>query len=260
VDAHPSLPLDDLVVATPERVAFTYTPAGIGTRFVAQLVDLVLLGVIAAAALIALLALAQVVPAAGDAVLIAIVIGAFVLLWGYFAVLEGLWSGQTPGKRLMRLRVVGVRGEPVTFTQAAIRNVIRIVDFLPSSYALGAVVMFISARSQRLGDMAAGTVVVRERKAIGLRELLAMTERAETPVPTTPATPAAGVRVPPRLTPELRRFVHAYAGRRDQLLPAQRERLAAQAEPGLRAALPEVVAERGALAALDALADDVLNS
>jgi uncharacterized RDD family membrane protein YckC len=244
-----------MVVATPERVAFTYTPAGLGTRCLAQLVDVVLLGVIAAAVGIVLAVLVHLVPAAVDAVLVVATIAVFGLLWGYFAVLEGVWSGQTPGKRLLRLRVVGLRGEPVTFPQAAIRNLLRIVDFLPMYYALGVIAIFVSSRSQRLGDLAAGTVVIRERKAIGLRELLAMTERAEAAAAPAPSSPRPAGGISPRLEPGLRRFVIAYAARRDQLPYAQRERLATEAEPALRAALPAVVSERGALAALDALAD-----
>jgi uncharacterized RDD family membrane protein YckC len=244
-----------MVVATPERVAFTYTPAGLGTRCLAQLVDVVLLAAIAAAIGIALGILVQLVPVAADVVLIVATIAVFALLWGYFAVLEGVWSGQTPGKRLLRLRVVGVRGEPVTFTQAAIRNLLRIVDFLPLYYALGVIVIFASSRSQRLGDLAAGTVVIRERKAIGLRELLAMTARAEAAASPVSSSPRPTGGITPRLEPGLRRFVIAYAARRDQLPHGQRERLAAEAEPALRAALPAIVSERGALAALDALAD-----
>ena len=81
------------------------------------------------------------------------------VLFGYFPVAELLTSGQTFGKRLVRLRVVGDRGEPITVSQAVIRNLVRIVDILPPMYGIGVVAVFAGGRGKRLGDYAAGTVV-----------------------------------------------------------------------------------------------------
>jgi uncharacterized RDD family membrane protein YckC len=89
--------------------------------------------------------------------------GAFLLFWGYYLIFEWLWAGRTPGKRLVRIRVVDMNGTPIGFTQSLIRNLIRIVDFLPSAYGVGLVAMFSNARARRLGDFAAGTLVVKER-------------------------------------------------------------------------------------------------
>lgn len=255
--------MGDLVVTTPERVSFSYTTAGLGTRFLAQVVDLLVLAIVAAAGGWVLLELALMLPGS-DLPVILLIFFAFTLIWGYFVALEAIWSGQTPGKRLLRLRVVGLRGEPITFSQAAVRNVLRPVDFLPLYYGVGVIAIFASARSQRLGDMAAGTLVVRERQAIGLRRLLAMVADAERleQARAASARPAGAPAAParrwtPAMDPALRRFVQAYAGRRTQLPPARRQELAASVEPALRAAVPHLVADRGAQSALDALADEL---
>ena len=253
--------MGDLVVTTPERVSFSYTTAGLGTRFVAQAVDLFLLAIVAAAGGVVLFQLATVLPGS-DLPLILLIFFAFSLLWGYFVALEAIWSGQTPGKRLLRLRVVGLRGEPITLSQAAVRNLLRPVDFLPVYYGVGIITIFASTRSQRLGDMAAGTVVVRERQAIGLRQLLALASDAERQEQARWATMrAAGISTPrrwaPQMEPALRRFIQAYAGRRAQLPPDRRRQLAAGVEPALRAAAPQLVASHGALSTLDLLADEL---
>jgi hypothetical protein len=94
----------------------------------------------------------------------------FTLFFGYFTIFETLWSGQTPGKRWLRLRVIQEDGRPLTFFSALSRNVIRGADMMPSFilfpfYSIGIVSVFASKRSQRLGDLVAGTVVVKERSA-----------------------------------------------------------------------------------------------
>ena len=76
-----------------------------------------------------------------------------------------IWNGQTPGKRVAGIRVLTTRGEPVTLVHALVRNLMRLVDILPTSYMVGAICILVTRRSQRLGDLAAGTVVVRERHA-----------------------------------------------------------------------------------------------
>jgi uncharacterized RDD family membrane protein YckC len=95
----------------------------------------------------------------------------FALLWGYYIFFEMLWNGQTPGKRLVGLRVLRSDGTPITLTESIIRNLVRFVDFLPLFYGLGVVVMFVNAQSRRLGDLAAGTLVVRDRADLTLDNL-----------------------------------------------------------------------------------------
>jgi uncharacterized RDD family membrane protein YckC len=257
---------DDLVISTPERVAFQYEIAGIGSRFLAQIIDSLIISVILIAITILAAALGGVFGSGELAILVEVILG-FILLAGYFLVSEAAWNGQTLGKRSARLRVVGDHGEPLTIAQAAIRNLVRIVDFLPFFYGIGMLTLFINGRGKRLGDFAAGTLVVRDRERISLYDLAgtaAGAAAAPTPVPSiwsTPSTASAGTRPAPAagelpvVEPGLRRLVVAYAARREELPVARREALAQSAEPALRRALPGVVATAGPLAALDQLAE-----
>src|SRR5438034_8095434 len=166
-----SQPLSDseLVVATPERVSFDYQVAGLATRGIAQAVDLLILAFVLAGVYVAAIA----VGAFGlDAVayLIAI-LGTLVVVFGYHWTCEAFWSGQTVGKKVFRLRAVGDRGEPMTFGQAGIRNIVRLVDFLPYAYGIGLVVLFVNGRGKRLGDLAAGTIVVKDSDSVALWQL-----------------------------------------------------------------------------------------
>lgn len=262
---HQPLPDSDLVVATPERVSFDYQVAGLGTRAVAQLVDLLIVaGILAAVYFVALAA--ELASSDTLATLIA-VLGSFVVIFGYFWVSESLWSGQTIGKKVFRLRAVGDRGEPLTFMQAGIRNIVRIVDFLPYAYGIGLVVLFANGKGKRLGDLAAGTVVVKDSDHVRLWQL-----PGGRPAPPVLAGPVVPAPIPPqaasaylpvtmaeltlrRLDPELRRLVSSYARRRPQLSVQVRAGLADKLQPSLRSAVPEVFAEWGPLAALDHLAD-----
>jgi uncharacterized RDD family membrane protein YckC len=254
----------DLVVATPERVSFDYQVAGLGTRAIAQVLDLlivvgVLVGVylfaFAVGALTNLTALEGIIQ----------ILGGFVVVFGYFWVSEAIWSGQTLGKKAFRLRAVGDRGEPLTFIQAGIRNVVRIIDFLPYGYGVGMVVMFANGKGKRLGDLAAGTIVVKDSDSVGLWQLRGAppppppppppNQLTRAPVPS-PYTPASAAELTlRRLDPELRRFVASYARRRPELSLELRVQLASSVQPSLRAALPDVFAQAGPLAALDHLAD-----
>jgi uncharacterized RDD family membrane protein YckC len=261
---HPPDASDDLVISTPERVAFQYEIAGIGSRFLAQILDSLVISVILIAITILAASLGGLTGSGELALLIEVILG-FVLLAGYFLVSEAVWNGQTLGKRAARLRVVGDHGEPLTLGQAAIRNLVRIVDFLPFFYAIGMVTLFINGRGKRLGDFAAGTLVVRDRERVSLYDLSsAPTGAVAAPAPApsiwatptaTPATSTAPTGEPSALDPSLRRLVVAYAARREALPVARREALAQSAEPALRRALPDVVATAGPLAALDQLAE-----
>ncbi|MDQ2806832.1 MAG: RDD family protein [Chloroflexota bacterium] len=168
-------------IATPELVEFGYEVAGVGSRFIAALLDTALIGVIylliqLAAAVIAS---TSVLNSQGTGfnylVLGVLTVLGFVVLWGYYVFFETLWNGQTPGKRLTHLRVVRAAGSPITFWEVLIRNLVRIVDFLPLGYGIGVLTMFVNGRSRRLGDFAAGTLVVREGSAVTLPQLLART-------------------------------------------------------------------------------------
>ncbi|MDQ6883641.1 MAG: RDD family protein [Candidatus Dormibacteraeota bacterium] len=264
---------DDLVIATPERVAFEYEIAGIGSRFLAQLVDGLILFAIAVVILIGAIAIGVIFNSAQVAILFGLILG-FILFAGYFLISEAAMSGQTLGKRAARLRVVGDRGQPITVGQAATRNLIRIVDFLPVFYGIGIITLFVNGRGKRLGDFAAGTLVVRDRQRISLHDLASAPSTPPAAADASPGAPAPPPSIwaqpgeTPSVTaigpssgeaggvdPALRRLVVAYAARREELPVARRQALADSAEPALRRALPELVATHGPLAALDQLAE-----
>jgi len=257
----------ELVVATPERVSFDYKVAGLATRGIAQLIDLLILSGV----LLGLYFTAIAIGAAGAdsiAYLVA-ALGSFVIIFGYFWACEAFWSGQTVGKRVFRLRAVGDRGEPMTFVQAGIRNVIRIVDFLPYGYGVGLVTLFVNGRGKRLGDLAAGTIVVKDSEFVQLWQLPGgMPPPPPPPSPPGGPPPPAIAPAPPayapaspaemelrRLDPDLRRFVASYARRRYELPPDLRAQLAGQLMGRLATAAPDVFKNFGPLAALDYLAD-----
>jgi len=179
---------EGLFIATPERVSLAYQLSGLGSRSVAQLIDVLLLTVALVALLLAISA-ARLGSLLGN-LLTALLV--FAILNGYFVFFEGLWSGQTPGKRVMRLRVVSEAGQPITFEQSLTRNLVRNFDFIPFGYGIGLVALFANGRGKRLGDLAAGTVVVRERPGVSLGSLVAMSRQALA-AQATAKVPEAGV-------------------------------------------------------------------
>ncbi|HVH63069.1 MAG TPA: RDD family protein [Candidatus Dormibacteraeota bacterium] len=248
------LPDTDLVVATPERVSFEYQVAGLGTRAVAQMLDLLIVFGILAAVYFAALAFSAV--GSDTAGYLIALIGSFVVLFGYFWTSEALWSGQTVGKKVFRLRAVGDRGEPMTFIQAAIRNVVRLIDFLPYAYGIGLVVLFANGKGKRLGDLAAGTVVVKDSDYVWLWQLRGSQpiQQSQLPAPQ-PAPATADELVLRRIDPDLRRFVASYARRRGEISVELRAQLAGSVQGSLQSAVPDVFQQGGPLAALDYLAD-----
>ncbi len=156
-----------LTIETPEQVALDFTLASVGSRFLALALDtLVQASAIAAVILVAVAVLVATGVAwrgIGVWVEAAALLTLFTLYYGYFGVFEALWSGQTPGKRVVGLRVLSVTGRPVSVSEAVLRNVVRVADQLPGIYAVGILFVLVTGRNQRLGDLAAGTVVVHER-------------------------------------------------------------------------------------------------
>ena len=157
--------LDDRVtISTPEGIEIDIVLAGLGSRFLATMLDTL----IQTAAIIALtLVIAAAANTSGDGSsgwgVAGTILVAFLVLFGYHVLFETLGSGRTPGKRSAGIRVVRQDGGPIGFLASVIRNTIRLVDFLPALYGVGIVAIVASARNQRLGDMAAGTLVVREQ-------------------------------------------------------------------------------------------------
>jgi uncharacterized RDD family membrane protein YckC len=173
---------DELVIETPERVELHYVLANVGNRFLAAAID----HLIQASAIVIVLVIAgafsdwRLFSSMGVWAAALTVLAIFAIYWGYFVAFETLWSGQTPGKRIMRLRVVREDGRPVRFFEVFVRNLLRVaIDFQPlPSYAIGVVSIIFSARSKRVGDFVAGTVVVKERatEAPSLDEIIKVSE------------------------------------------------------------------------------------
>ena len=161
-----------LVIETPERVPLHFALASIGNRFIACAID----HTIQIVSLIVLIVLFAFISDAADlgnqflstpkwvkALLVVIV---FVVWDGYFVLFEWLWRGQTPGKRWLKLRVIREDGRPISFFEAIVRNLLRLFDIQPAIfYSVGLISVFSTDRDQRVGDLVAGTVVVREREA-----------------------------------------------------------------------------------------------
>lgn len=188
------MPIEEtLNIDTPENVSFDYEIAGIGSRFTAAFIDTF---IIVALQVLTYLVILFVVMRTNSAVTVENVgtfgawaialIGliAFLLLWGYYIFFEMLWNGQTPGKRIINLRVIRTDGTSITLTESVIRNLVRLADFLPAFYGIGTVAIFINRQTRRLGDLAAGTLVVREKtQQVTLTDLAALHKAAQPQTP-----------------------------------------------------------------------------
>ncbi len=159
---------DRLRIETPEGVDLEVTLAGLGSRTGACFLD----SLIISAALVVLLIGASMLGALGDDgsfdVLLLIfglvAVGSLVLTFGYYLLFETLNGGRTPGKAAFGIRVLRMDGAPLGFGAVAIRNLLRFIDILPGFYAVGIIALITSNRNQRLGDLAAGTVVIRDQR------------------------------------------------------------------------------------------------
>jgi len=223
-------------VATGESVAFSYELAGLGSRFFAVFIDLTIQISVVIAVAFGLVWLATILPNApksspGVDKVASAIVGAvfyfalFMLFDGYFILFEWLWEGRTPGKRALGIRVVRDGGFPLDFTSAVIRNVIRIVEFAFGFYAVSALATLLSPQNRRLGDMAAGTIVVRDLRYERARSLGGRELQREDPV----------VR---DLAPAQRSLIRSYAERRSVLTLQARTSLAASIAAGVRPKLP----------------------
>lgn len=157
---------DRLTIDTPEGVPLELTLAGLGSRFASALLDYLFQAIILVALLVVLGYGAGIDPGASGVAAALWAVGFFVIFWGYDVAFEVLNSGRTPGKALNGLRVVRESGAPVTFGTSAVRNVIRIIDILPGTYLVGMVSIVVTGRNQRVGDLAAGTLVIREPRRL----------------------------------------------------------------------------------------------
>jgi uncharacterized membrane protein SpoIIM required for sporulation/uncharacterized RDD family membrane protein YckC len=158
-------------VETPEQVVLSYTLAGVGARAAAAIVDFFAIGAIIAGVFFLIYTLAKAAPQTdhtpdetGGWVVAIVYLFVFAVQWGYYVLFEALWDGQTPGKKLLHIRVVQDGGYSVSFGASAIRNIARIIDMQPGLiYGVGVVSASLTKSGKRLGDMMAGTFVVQER-------------------------------------------------------------------------------------------------
>jgi uncharacterized RDD family membrane protein YckC len=168
MDVGSDLSSDQLSIETPELVAIELPLAGIGSRFIALLVDyliwgagMVLVYFLAFLLLPALYIFNRISAQWAEAIVIFVF---FLLNWGYFTLFEAFWNGRTPGKRVAKIRVIQRSGRSIGLVESMARNLVRYVDQLPFFYAVGTISMFVTRQHQRLGDLAAGTLVVRDRE------------------------------------------------------------------------------------------------
>jgi len=172
-----SLPEETLDIQTPENVAFGYQVAGIGSRFLASLLDTILILLLQTVVILVFVLVLSAFDLFGETIAawVYAVLGivGFIFFWGYYIFFEMLWNGQTPGKRWVGLRVIRTDGTPITLSESFIRNLTRLVDFLPAMYGIGIISMFLDKQSRRLGDLAAGTLVVHDRAPISIQALSA---------------------------------------------------------------------------------------
>ncbi|HEU4631384.1 MAG TPA: stage II sporulation protein M [Gemmatimonadaceae bacterium] len=231
-----------LDVETPEQVAFSYTIAGVGSRAAAAMVDTLLCVVLFA--LLGWLVSLAVHVAGGDVSRAGtvwgttlLVLGQFAIFWGWYVLWEGLNDGQTPGKRLFRLRVVRDGGFAVDFAASAARNLVRVLDMQPGVlYGVGAAAVAASPSGKRLGDLVAGTIVVRERVAA-----IAAPPPADRPRSGRDAD-AVERRVPltTLLTDDEYALLARFRERRGQMHPARAAAFVAQLAVRLRPRAPEL--------------------
>lgn len=209
-------------VLTPENIAFSYRLAGPFRRLSAYLIDLVARVAIVLMVGLAVVLVFGMIGLAGVGVGVAMVAG-FVLDWFYGGLFETFWNGQTPGKWLFGLRVLSTNGEPISGFQAILRNVLRAADAMPPvlgmpSYQVGLVAAAANRRFQRLGDLAAGTMVVVDQQTRRAGVI-----RVEEPAANELARKiGSGLKVRRSMAVAL----SAYVERRGQLSAARREEIA----------------------------------
>lgn len=219
--------IDEHRVLTPESVEFVYEVGGLGSRMLAAAVDHLLL--LAAMILVVIAGLLGRVPSVG------LMFAMFALYFGYFTYFEWKWNGQTPGKRALDLRVIDDRGMNIDLFQAIVRNLLRLVDLMPSLlpfgylvigfYGIGGITALVSPGRKRLGDWAAGTLVVRTRTRVLPEAVLAPGDKYNT----LQDDPVVRLRIRGRLTLEEREMLLQLCLRRDELELEARQRLFAEA-------------------------------
>jgi uncharacterized RDD family membrane protein YckC len=216
------------IIETPENVELQRRLAGIGTRFIAGLMDTLLITLMYIVLLLLFLTLginiisyAGISDVLGMWVLAIMIFIAFLIYWGYFVLFEMLTNGQSPGKKYMKIRVVMVEGGGISLNSIAVRNLLRVVDAI-GLYAVAGITMFVTQKVQRLGDLAAGTVVISEE----IPDYSARYDKKKRVFDDKTITPA--VLEATGLKPEEYQLLHNYWLRRDELTIEARNKILPQ--------------------------------
>ncbi len=206
-------------IVTPEAVRLEFAPAGVATRMLGLFIDLA----IQLAALLALGLVVGLTTSGGvseTAAVILTLVGLFLIILGYPVACESLWNGRTVGKAALGLRVRTKEGAPIRFRHAAIRGALGLVDFWLTLGAAATISVLVTRDSQRLGDLAAGTLVLRERTAASL------TSSAFAFYPPPGWEAYAGALDVGAMTPDQYGLVRGYLLRASEMTPAARHHLA----------------------------------
>ncbi|MEI6512533.1 MAG: RDD family protein [bacterium] len=185
----------EISILSPEKVSLEYTVAGLGSRLLAQILDMMIWGAqwlflfIAVTVSLSILTYYRITPneTMSTALLVGLALYGFITFYAYFIFFEARWNGQTPGKRAFSIRVIMDNGAPVTVEAVFKRGVMRIADLMLTFLGITPLVVFFTERSQRFGDMVAGTVLIHERK----HTVLNLPSPVLTPVVETPEHPLA---------------------------------------------------------------------
>lgn len=215
----------DYLISTPENVDLHLELAGLGNRIMAALIDRSLCGAVSLVIIAVCVGGAigvdtMPLPTDSKTVIYYYLVGIgllvlFVINFGYFIFFEGTWKGQTPGKKIAQIRVIELNGQPVGWSSVFIRNFLRIVDELPGVY-IGIIPMMIDKNERRFGDLAAGTLVIRERlQSLSTSNLRIVTDKSIDPLMDTG-----------QISPDEYGLVVSFLKRRDTLSANQRQRLA----------------------------------
>ena len=235
---------DRLGIDTPESVRFTFEVADLGARALGAFVD----GLIR---FVTLMLVITGMPLFGFTFrfTVPIVVTVFVLQWVYFTAFELAWHGQTPGKRVAGIRVIRNGGYPLGFLGAMVRNLVRVIDMLPGPYGIGLTVAFLDPKRRRLGDLVAGTLVVRVREPA----LASFARRGSPPPPGAAwARWLAGI----QLDGIDRELIHGYLDRRGGLEPEARLRVRAELVESAIARLQDPETREALVSALPAHEQD----
>src|SRR5271156_4594941 len=231
----------------PEEIDLQVELANVGSRTLAILVDIALGGLVLFIVYTLTLLLAHDVAndwltrVSSNALKTLLILLIFGLQWIYFNLFEWIWNGQTPGKRLLHLRVIKVDGSPVSGIDVLLRNLSRPIDTLGPMGLIGLLMIFVSRKAQRLGDLMARTLVIHETQIDW-----SIFDQIEGPATASPGSIAIAAPAI-RLTSEQWELLHRYLNRRDKFQVEARQQLALSIYEGLKSAAKGTDLERTTL-------------